>query len=279
MFPKRKKDSRLPLLAMLVFALIAASLFATPGRAGISSFSTNSSIQFLSDDDHDGIPNESDNCPTVPNADQGNVDGDGLGDACDPDIDGDGVPNAEDNCRAVSNADQQDADGDGLGNACDEDYDNDGFLNAVDNCPFVSNADQEDADADGLGDTCDQDYDNDGVLNGGDNCPLNPNASQTDYDHDGRGDACDLDDDNDGVGDANDACISNLSASVVINSCNSGVPNAVLPTGCNIMDRLAACTSANNDYMSCVASVAGEFKTAGLITGAQRGAIQRCAAN
>ncbi|MGY1723244.1 PxKF domain-containing protein [Blastococcus sp. SYSU DS0533] len=36
-----------------------------------------------------------------------------------PDADGDGIPDASDNCISVSNADQADADGDALGNACD----------------------------------------------------------------------------------------------------------------------------------------------------------------
>ena len=36
-----------------------------------------------------------------------------------PDGDGDGVPDAEDNCRGVPNPDQADSDGDGLGDACE----------------------------------------------------------------------------------------------------------------------------------------------------------------
>lgn len=45
-----------------------------------------------SDDDNDGVPDASDNCPIVPNSDQLNTDGDTQGDACDADDDGDGSP-------------------------------------------------------------------------------------------------------------------------------------------------------------------------------------------
>lgn len=53
----------------------------------------------LDDTDNDGVIDETDNCPTVPNQDQADVNGDGFGDACvDPNIDipdttvvGDGV--------------------------------------------------------------------------------------------------------------------------------------------------------------------------------------------
>lgn len=51
---------------------------------------TNGTTQFLysigeagEDSDGDGIPNESDNCPSVSNADQTDSDGDGFGDVCD----------------------------------------------------------------------------------------------------------------------------------------------------------------------------------------------------
>ncbi|MGQ7848734.1 thrombospondin type 3 repeat-containing protein [Granulosicoccus sp. 3-233] len=39
-----------------------------------------------------------DNCPTIPNANQANLDGDALGDACDADIDGDALNNELDLC-------------------------------------------------------------------------------------------------------------------------------------------------------------------------------------
>jgi subtilase family serine protease len=47
------------------------------------------------------------------------TDGDGIGDACDPDDDNDGILDGVDNCRIVPNPDQADTDGDGIGDACD----------------------------------------------------------------------------------------------------------------------------------------------------------------
>jgi hypothetical protein len=48
------------------------------------------------DMDNDGIPDNEDNCPETPNADQANTDGDPEGDACDEDMDNDGIPNDDD---------------------------------------------------------------------------------------------------------------------------------------------------------------------------------------
>jgi len=53
-----------------------------------------------------------------------------------PDADMDGIPDSTDNCPSVSNADQLNTDGDGMGNACDEDDDNDGVVDADDAFPL-----------------------------------------------------------------------------------------------------------------------------------------------
>ncbi|MBM4371096.1 MAG: thrombospondin type 3 repeat-containing protein, partial [Deltaproteobacteria bacterium] len=153
-----------------------------------------------------GIPDAADNCPAHANPSQANLDGDSLGNACDPDDDGDGVPDGTDTCPMLWNPSQADLDGDGLGDPCDPDDDGDGTPDGQDNCPFTPNPTQADADKDGFGDACDLDGDADGVPNVTDNCPLAPNSSQVDTDGDGQGDACDGDDDSDGIADGADNC-------------------------------------------------------------------------
>lgn len=72
-----------------------------------------------------------------------------------PDTDADGMSDFFDNCSSVSNPDQADMDGDAMGDVCDPDIDGDGVLNGADNCSYDVNPGQADADTDGMGDTCD----------------------------------------------------------------------------------------------------------------------------
>jgi len=190
-----------------------------------------------------GLFGLSDNCPTVFNPDQSDVDGDDVGDVCD-------------NCPEACNPDQADEDGNGVGDACDagcDDVDGDGVCDLQDNCPYVANPDQTDTDGDRIGDVCDA-------------CPLDP---LNDADHDG---VC---------GDVDQCANSNLGLIVSIAGCDSGVPSPLFPTGCTLQDLVNNCgVGAENHgaFVSCVAHLTNDLKDQGLLTGRQKGRIQRCAA-
>ncbi len=122
------------------------------------------------------------------------------------------------------------------------------------------------------------DADVDLVEDSADNCPAVANSDQANYDHDSQGDACDSDDDNDGVDDVNDANpFSNIQPTVTVGSCNSNVPNVVFPNGQTMMDRISAIVAKNaGDFASQLSAITNEAKNLGLMTGAQKGAIQSC---
>ncbi|MEX1193647.1 MAG: thrombospondin type 3 repeat-containing protein [Dehalococcoidia bacterium] len=190
------------------------------------------------DIDNDGILNGADNCPSNANAGQQNLDGDTLGDACDPDLENDTVPNTIDNCPTVVNPGQADINGNGIGDHCD-DIDGDGIYDAFDNCVAVANASQSNIDGDALGDACDSDRDGDGKPNAVDNCPNNANPSQADQDGDGLGDACDPDIDGDGVTNGSDGCPTVL----------EDVDGAGDGDGCPDTNAVLAVTKDNNPFM------------------------------
>ena len=133
-----------------------------------------------SDDDNDGAGNRCDNCPNVNNRNQIDTDGDGRGDAC-SDSDGDGITDGEDNCISRPNSEQIDDDDDGIGDVCD-------------NCPSIENPSQVDDDGNFVGDDCQAlpvDRDLDGLPDDDDNCSDVPNPDQLDDDDDGIGNRCD----------------------------------------------------------------------------------------
>jgi beta-glucanase (GH16 family) len=126
------------------------------------------------------------------------------------------------------------------------------------------------------------DSDSDSVPDSADNCPQVPNSGQVDSDGDGDGDACDADDDNDGFADGDDACVvSDLTATVVIEECDSGVPNRIDAEGCTFADAIdhaAAEASNHGGFVSRVSHLMNAAKNAGLVTGRQKGQVVSCAA-
>ena len=167
-----------------------------------------------------------DNCVSVPNANQIDLDKDEVGDACDDDDDGDGVLDTLDAYPRISLGQLSDTDGDGRPNDCSElcselgmdadfDDDGDGVLDESDGFPLISLDDRLDTDKDGYPDVCQQDClelgmtsdlddDNDGVPDVSDAFPLDA-AESVDTDNDGFGNNVDDDDDGDGTRDDLDA--------------------------------------------------------------------------
>ena len=66
----------------------------------------------FNDADLDGVADEVDNCPAMPNADQANFDNDGQGDVCDSDDDGDGLPDSYEIANGLNPFDASDQLGD-----------------------------------------------------------------------------------------------------------------------------------------------------------------------
>ena len=193
-------------------------------------------IDPFTDEDGDGVGDDEDNCPMVPNASQLDFDTDGLGDACDEDDDGDSVLDLNDTCQQgalmwTSDA-QSDHDGDGCRDSVeDADDDNDGVYDFADTCAAGqlgwASSSATDYDGDGCQDAGeDVDDDNDGICDGTltddialcvvstveeDLCPTSSPGFTSSVSNDADRDGCedngeDLDDDNDGFVDSEDAC-------------------------------------------------------------------------
>jgi outer membrane protein OmpA-like peptidoglycan-associated protein len=117
------------------------------------------------DTDGDGLTDDLDRCPSVPEDRDGWQDEDGCPD---PDNDGDGLLDAADRCPDQAEDRDQVQDDDGCP---DPDHDGDGVLDAADRCPDQAEDRDQVQDDDGCPDP---DNDGDGVLDVDDHCPTAP---------------------------------------------------------------------------------------------------------
>jgi OOP family OmpA-OmpF porin len=128
------------------------------------------------DMDADGVADDDDACPDVPEDLDGFKDSDGCPEL---DNDNDGIIDGMDACPSAAEDFDQFADNDGCP---DPDNDNDGIDDAADRCPN----DAEDLDGDRDADGCpDQDADGDGVPDDSDACPDAAETMNQYLDHDG----------------------------------------------------------------------------------------------
>ncbi len=88
--------------------------------------------------------------------------------------------------------------------------------------------------------------------------------------------------DGDGIPDEVDSCPdSSLIDTVVIDGCDSGVPNHLGENGCTMVDliqQIAATVTNHGDFVSGVADFTNAYKKDGILSGAEKGKIQSCAA-
>jgi Putative metal-binding motif len=80
------------------YAVAAQRMLKSPGHRHTCEAARSNTVSVPPDSDGDGVRDPSDNCPDVANPGQQDSDGDGLGDACNPDADLDGYTVADGDC-------------------------------------------------------------------------------------------------------------------------------------------------------------------------------------
>lgn len=145
------------------------------------------------DQDHDGVPDDLDQCPEIPEDRDGFEDADGCPEIDDDD---DGIIDREDACPRVPGVPQP-----GAKNGCPaSDIDGDGVFDEQDACPREKGVPTDDPRTNG----CPlRDRDGDGIGDDVDRCPDQPEDRDQYEDEDG---CPDPDNDGDGIRDAEDAC-------------------------------------------------------------------------
>lgn len=210
-------------------------------------------------------------------------DANGVPDDCQPDCDGDRTPDV---CELPPLGTGSDCNGNGIPDECDGYLCNDGNPCTDDGCAgttcrFTINVGPcEDGFYCTVGDICVEGVCRSGPPRDcGDDDPCTAEACDEDAA------ACmytETDADGDGICDGDDACPeSDTSVTNVIDGCDSGVENLLLDGGCTMTDEIAECAaSARNHgaFVSCVAHLTNRWKRDGLISGAEKGRIQSCAA-
>jgi hypothetical protein len=148
------------------------------------------------DRDHDGVPDDTDECPDLAEDRDHIQDEDGCPE---DDADGDGILDEQDACPLVPGVWWNDP----RKNGCPApDTDGDGVPDPVDACPAIKGARSDDPKKNGCPSSV-QDRDGDGVPDDADKCPDVPEDKDGHDDFDG---CPDPDDDGDGIPDAEDAC-------------------------------------------------------------------------
>jgi len=89
-----------------------------------------------------------------------------------------------------------------------------------------------------------------------------------------------LDSDEDNICDDVDSCPhSDRKATVMIGSCDSGVPNNLLKDGCTINDRLSLCSSERGQTIGCVSRITETLIKSGALSNEEKQKVDQCAAH